>query len=92
LFERHGAPWSIVALGARAEFHFTPEPPRSGSEAHAAIDPLLDDLVHAALLNRGVMLTPFHNMALMGPSTTIDDVDFVVGAFDAVLEEIFGGS
>jgi glutamate-1-semialdehyde 2,1-aminomutase len=92
LFERHGAPWSIVALGARAEFLFTPEPPRSGSEAHAAIDPLLDDLIHAALLNRGVMLTPFHNMALMGPSTTIDDVDFVVGAFDAVLEEIFGGS
>jgi glutamate-1-semialdehyde 2,1-aminomutase len=92
LFERHGAPWSIVGLGARAEFHFTPEPPRSGTAAHAAIDPLLDDLLHAALLNRGVMLTPFHNMALMGPSTTIDDVDFVVGALDAVLEEIFGVS
>jgi glutamate-1-semialdehyde 2,1-aminomutase len=90
LFERHGAPWSIVGLGARAEFHFTPDPPRSGSAAHATIDPLLDDVVHAALLNRGVMLTPFHNMALMGPSTTVDDVDFVVGALDAVLEELYG--
>jgi glutamate-1-semialdehyde 2,1-aminomutase len=90
VFERHGAPWSIVGLGARAEFHFTPDPPRSGSEAHASIDPLLDDLLHAALLNRGVMLTPFHNMALMGPTTTVDDVDYVIGALDAVLEELFG--
>ena len=89
LFARHDAPWSITGLGARAEFHFTPDPPRSGSEAHAAIDPLLDDLVHAALLNRGVMLTPFHNMALMGPTTTEADVDRVVGALDAVVSELF---
>jgi glutamate-1-semialdehyde 2,1-aminomutase len=92
VFERHGAPWSIVGLGARAEFHFTAQAPRSGSAAHAAIDPLLDDVLHAALLNRGVMLTPFHNMALMGPSTTIDDVDFVIGALDGVLAELFDGS
>jgi glutamate-1-semialdehyde 2,1-aminomutase len=89
VFVRHGAPWSIVALGARAEFHFTPEPPRSGSEAHAAIDPLLDDVLHAALLNRGVMLTPFHNMALMGPATTDEDVDRVVAALDEVVGELF---
>jgi glutamate-1-semialdehyde 2,1-aminomutase len=86
---RHGAPWSIARLGARAEIHFTPGPPRSGGEAHAAIDPLLDDLLHAALLNRGVMLTPFHNMALMGPTTTAQDVDRVVAALDAVLGELF---
>jgi glutamate-1-semialdehyde 2,1-aminomutase len=90
LFARHGAPWSIVGLGARAEFGFTATPPRSGSAAHAAIDPLLDDLLHAALLNRGVMLTPFHNMALMGPATTDADVDVVLAALDAVVGEIFG--
>ena len=88
-FARHGAPWSIVALGARAEFHFTPDAPRTGGAAHEAIDPLLDDLLHAALLNRGVLLTPFHNMALMGPSTTDADVDVVVGALDAVVGEVF---
>jgi glutamate-1-semialdehyde 2,1-aminomutase len=90
VFARHGAPWSIVALGARAEFSFAPEPPRDGAAAHAAIDPLLDDLIHAALLNRGVMLTPFHNMALMGPTTTETDVLQVVAALDAVVGEIFG--
>jgi glutamate-1-semialdehyde 2,1-aminomutase len=90
LFARHGAPWSIVGLGARAEFHFTPQAPRTGADAHDAIDPLLDDVIHAALLNRGVLLTPFHNMALMGPTTSEQDVDRVLDALDAVLGEIFG--
>ncbi|HWH93235.1 MAG TPA: transaminase [Baekduia sp.] len=90
VFAKHGAPWHIVALGARAEFGFTPEPARTGADAHDAIDPLLDDLVHAALLNRGVMLTPFHNMALMGPATTVADVDRVVEALDGIVGEIFG--
>ena len=92
VFAKHGAPWHIVALGARAEFGYTPEPHRSGADALESIDPLLDDLIHAALLNRGVMLTPFHNMALMGPSTTIEDVDRVVGALDAVVGEIFAAA
>jgi glutamate-1-semialdehyde 2,1-aminomutase len=89
VFAEHGAPWHIVGLGARAEFGFAPAPYATGAEAHDAIDPLLDDLLHAALLNRGVMLTPFHNMALMGPSTTAADVDRVVEALDAVVGEIF---
>jgi glutamate-1-semialdehyde 2,1-aminomutase len=89
VFARHGAPWHIVALGARAEFGFAPEPYGTGAEAHDAIDPLLDDLIHAALLNRGVMLTPFHNMALMGPATTVEDVDRVVEALDGIVAEIF---
>jgi glutamate-1-semialdehyde 2,1-aminomutase len=92
LFARHGAPWHVVALGARAEFGFTPEPHATGADAHAAIDPLLDDLIHAALLNRGVILTPFHNMALMGPATTAEDVDRVIAALDAVVGEIFAGA
>jgi glutamate-1-semialdehyde 2,1-aminomutase len=88
VFAKHGAPWSVVGLGARAEFHFTPDPPRTGADAHDAIDPLLDDLIHAALLNRGVLLTPFHNMALMGPTTTDADVDRVVGALDEIVGQI----
>jgi glutamate-1-semialdehyde 2,1-aminomutase len=92
VFARHGAPWSIVGLGARAEFHFTPDAPRTGADAHEAIDPLLDDLIHAALLNRGVLLTPFHNMALMGPTTTDADVDRVVGAVDEIVGEVFAAT
>jgi glutamate-1-semialdehyde 2,1-aminomutase len=88
VFAKHGAPWSVVGLGARAEFHFTPDPPGTGADAHEAIDPLLDDLIHAALLNRGVLLTPFHNMALMGPTTTDADVDRVVGALDEIVGQI----
>jgi glutamate-1-semialdehyde 2,1-aminomutase len=88
VFAKYGAPWSIVGLGARAEFHFTPDAPRTGADAHEAIDPLLDDLIHAALLNRGVLLTPFHNMALMGPTTTDADVDRVVGALDEIVGQI----
>jgi glutamate-1-semialdehyde 2,1-aminomutase len=89
VFARHGAPWHIVGLGARAEFGYTPQPHATGADAHDAIDPLLDDLIHAALLNRGVMLTPFHNMALMGPTTTIEDADRVVEALDGIVGEIF---
>jgi glutamate-1-semialdehyde 2,1-aminomutase len=89
VFAKHGAPWHIVELGARAEFGFTPEPAGTGADAHDAMDPLLDDLIHASLLNRGVMLTPFHNMALMGPTTTIEDVETVVSALDAIVGEIF---
>jgi glutamate-1-semialdehyde 2,1-aminomutase len=88
LFADHGLPWSIVQLGARAEFHYTPEPPRTGGEAHAAIDELLDEVLHVLLLNRGVMLTPFHNMALFGPATSQDDVDRVLRAFDQSLAEV----
>lgn len=84
IFSRHGLPWSIVQLGSRAEFWFTDDELRTGSDAHAVIDPLLDAVVHAALLNRGVVLTPFHNMALIGPSTTETDIDTVLAALDEV--------
>jgi glutamate-1-semialdehyde 2,1-aminomutase len=79
---RHGAPWSIVTLGARAEYRFTSPAPRTGAESAAAADTELDEYMHLALLNRGVMITPFHNMALMCPETTEGDVDRHSGAFE----------
>jgi len=83
--ERHGLPWCVVQLGARAEYRFTPGPPRTGAESAAAADPELEDYLHLALLNRGVLITPFHNMALMSPATTDADVDRHSAAFaDAV--------
>jgi glutamate-1-semialdehyde 2,1-aminomutase len=72
---RHGLPWNVTQLGARAEYRFEPEPARNGTEAHDAADPELERYLHLHALNRGVMLTPFHNMALMSPFTSEDDVD-----------------
>jgi len=70
-----GVPWHVTRLGARAEYHFMPTPPRDGAEQIANVDPLLDKYLHLAVMNRGVLMTPFHNMALMSPATTTADVD-----------------
>ncbi|HEX4732956.1 MAG TPA: aspartate aminotransferase family protein [Thermoleophilaceae bacterium] len=72
---QHGLEWNVTQLGCRAEYRFQPEPARNGTEAHAAADPELERYLHLHALNRGVLLTPFHNMALIGPTTTADDVD-----------------
>jgi glutamate-1-semialdehyde 2,1-aminomutase len=71
----HDMPWSIVQLGARAELAFAPDPPRNGTSSAALHDAELEDALHLYLLNRGVLITPFHNMALMSPATTEADVD-----------------
>jgi glutamate-1-semialdehyde 2,1-aminomutase len=71
----HDMPWSIVQLGARAELAFAPDPPRNGTSSAALHDAELEDALHLYLLNRGVLITPFHNMALMSPATTETDVD-----------------
>jgi glutamate-1-semialdehyde 2,1-aminomutase len=70
-----GLPWHVTQLGCRAEYWFCPRPPRNGGEAAAAIDPELDRYMHLAALNRGILMTPFHNMALMAPQATAGDVD-----------------
>jgi glutamate-1-semialdehyde 2,1-aminomutase len=67
-------PWTVQQLGCRAEYWFCP-PPRDGAGAAAAVDHELDAFMHLWALNRGILLTPFHNMALMAPATTEADVD-----------------
>jgi glutamate-1-semialdehyde 2,1-aminomutase len=83
-----GMPWSIVSLGARCEYRYAPEPPRTGAESAAAGDPALDEYLHLYLMNRGVLITPFHNMALMCPSTTEDQVDLAMRVFSDALAEL----
>jgi glutamate-1-semialdehyde 2,1-aminomutase len=83
---RHQLPWCVTQVGARCEFQFGPLAPRNGSEAEALMDPALEQLIHLALLNRGVMITPFHNMLLACPATTPAHADTLLHAFDAVLE------
>jgi glutamate-1-semialdehyde 2,1-aminomutase len=82
--------WNIVQLGARAEYRFCPTPPSSGGESHAAADEALDEYLHLYLANRGVLITPFHNMALMCPATTDADVDAHTELFSAAAHELLG--
>jgi glutamate-1-semialdehyde 2,1-aminomutase len=88
-FERHSVPWSIVSLGARAEYRFCAEPPRTGAESAAAGDHDVEEYLHLYLLNRGVLITPFHNMALMCPATTPVQVDRHTKAFGEAIEELW---
>jgi glutamate-1-semialdehyde 2,1-aminomutase len=85
---RHGLPWHVTRLGCRVEYLFRAERPRNGSEAAAGGDVELDRLIHLYALNRGILLTPFHNMALMSPATTEGDVDLHSSVFEAAAEEI----
>jgi glutamate-1-semialdehyde 2,1-aminomutase len=68
-------PWIVKRLGCRVEYWFRPVPPRNGGEAAAAVDVDLERYMHLAALNRGILLTPFHNMALLAPTVTEADVD-----------------
>ena len=86
--ERHGLPWHVTRLGCRVEYLFRPERPRDGSEAAAGGNPLLDRLIHLYALNRGILLTPFHNMALMSPATTEADVDRHSEVFEQAAREL----
>jgi glutamate-1-semialdehyde 2,1-aminomutase len=73
--EDYDVPWSISQLGARAEYRFTRPAPRTGTASAHAEDDHLDEYLHLFMANRGVLMTPFHNMALMCPTTTATDVD-----------------
>jgi len=84
------APWHVTRLGCRAEYHFRPTPPRTGAEQWAAGDFELERYLHLHALNRGILLTPFHNMALMCPATTEADVDLHTEAFGEAIGELFG--
>jgi glutamate-1-semialdehyde 2,1-aminomutase len=79
------APWSVSQLGARSEYRFTRPAPRTGEESAAAHDDDLDAYLHLAMCNRGILMTPFHNMALMCPQTSRADVDRHTATFREVV-------
>jgi glutamate-1-semialdehyde aminotransferase len=83
-------PWHVTRLGARAEYHFLPEPPGTGAEQWAHGDVELERFLHLWAMNRRVLMTPFHNMALMSPSTTEADVDRHTTVFAEAVEALFG--
>jgi len=90
IIEEYPLAWSVSQLGARVEYRFAAPAPRTGTASAACADPELEDFLHVYLINRGILLTPFHNMALMSPQTTIDDVNRHLEVFDAALGELLG--
>jgi glutamate-1-semialdehyde 2,1-aminomutase len=84
-----GLPWNVTQLGSRAEYRFEDEPARNGTQAHDASDPELERYLHLHALNRGVLITPFHNMALMSPATTEADVDRHTEVFREAVSDLF---
>ncbi|MEW5769425.1 MAG: aspartate aminotransferase family protein [Pseudomonadota bacterium] len=85
---RHGLPWCVTRLGARLELQFCATAPRNAEEARAAQDDTLEGAIHLHLLNRGVLLTPFHNMMLVCPATTQAEVERLLGVFAECLEAL----
>ncbi|MBD3786546.1 MAG: aspartate aminotransferase family protein [Sphingomonadales bacterium] len=85
----HGAPWHVLRVGARVEFICAPGPLKNGTDAARAHAPALEAAVHQALLNRGCLIAPFHNMMLISPQTSSDQIDRLIEAFDAVLGQLF---
>ena len=83
-----GLPWHVTRLGCRAEYLFGPSRPRDGSEAAAMDDFALQRFTHLYALNRGVLLTPFHNMALVAPQATEADIDRHTAAFREMAAEL----
>jgi glutamate-1-semialdehyde 2,1-aminomutase len=90
VFANHQVPWHVTQLGARAEYRFTATPPANGGESAAAADTELDEYLHLYTINRGILMTPFHNMALMSPVTTKADVDAHTEVFAAAVAEAAG--
>ncbi len=83
-------PWQVTRLGVRIEYSFMPEAPLNAAQVDAHSDGALEKLMHLMALNRGILMTPFHNMALISPYTTADDVDFHTRVFRESVELLLG--
>jgi glutamate-1-semialdehyde aminotransferase len=91
VIESRQLPWHVTRLGCRVEYLFRADAARDGAQAAAGQDEDLDPLIHLYLLNRGILMTPFHNMSLMSPATTADDVDRHTEVFAQAADELIQG-
>jgi glutamate-1-semialdehyde 2,1-aminomutase len=88
--DEFGVPWNVTRIGCRAEYLYSAKEPRNGQQAHDAMDFELERFMHLYAMNRGILLTPFHNMALMSPETTDEDVDHHTKVFRQCVQELAG--
>jgi glutamate-1-semialdehyde 2,1-aminomutase len=91
LIIKHGVDWHVTRVGARVEFMCCPTPPQNGFEASQLIHQPIDEAVHQYLLNRGVVITPFHNMMLICPATTRDNIRTLIDTLDDCIAELKSG-
>ncbi len=85
---RHALPWHVVRVGARVEFICAAGRLQNGADAALAHQPLVEGVLHTALLNRGCLIAPFHNMMLISPATKRRQVDRLIAAFDEILTDL----
>jgi glutamate-1-semialdehyde 2,1-aminomutase len=88
MIDRYGLAWSVTQLGARCEFQFCAQSPRNGAQAEAAFHDSLQMALHLYLINRGILITPFHNMTLCCPDTSVEDVDNLLDVLSEALSEL----
>lgn len=88
LIARHRVPWHVVNVGARSELCFAPQRARTARESLDTSVPALERALHLFLLNRGVLITPFHNMMLVSPATTVAQVDALLSGIESFLAEL----
>lgn len=88
---RYGLPWHVVRTGARVEFICAPTPLRNGAEARSAAMPAIERALHIGLLNRGALISPFHNAMLVSPVTSKSQIARLVTAFEDVIAILAGG-
>ncbi|TSE21754.1 aminotransferase class III-fold pyridoxal phosphate-dependent enzyme [Tepidimonas aquatica] len=81
-------PWTLTRLGARMELQFTPTTPRNADDVRRHLQPALEESLHLTLLNRGVVLTPFHGMMLCSPASDTAHVQRLLQAFDDWLDAL----
>jgi glutamate-1-semialdehyde aminotransferase len=89
IIDEFGAPWQVSQLGCRAEYSFRATAPTTGREAADADDFELQQYLHLHALNRGILMTPFHNMALMSPAHTLEDVKRHTEHFRDAVQALF---
>ena len=85
---KHKVPWSLTRSGARCELQFMPESPKNGTHAKDNFDWELMYYTHIYLHNRGIVITPFHNMMLVSPVTSDEDIDKLIQCWDACIGEL----
>ena len=88
VISKYDLPWNTTQLGCRTEYWFRKEPAKNGGEAEAAVDFELDQYMHLASMNRGFLMTPFHNMALISAATSEEDIDRHTAVFDEIVSNI----
>ncbi|WP_432444194.1 transaminase [Rhizobium phaseoli] len=86
--KHHDLPWHVGRVGARLEIVFAPNPLRNASEAHNAANPTIQKALHTAFLNLGYLVTPFHNMVLVAPTTSEENVAGLVSSFEKILDRM----